>query len=89
MTSRRPSQPPALLPSGTTWPLPLFTVGPDAALYRLTRVQFPDPAYFGRGLLFRFDAPDRSFGVFYLGTSLDCCVLEVLTPTFHPTARPI
>lgn len=58
------------------------------ALYRLTRIQFPDPAYFGRGPLFRFDAPDRSFGVCYLGTSLDCCVLEVLTPTFRPAATP-
>jgi len=54
----------------------------------MMRVQFPDPAYFGRGPLFRFDAPDRSFGVCYLGTSLDCCVLEVLTPTFRPTATP-
>jgi hypothetical protein len=43
-------------------------------LYRLTRIQFPDPAYFGRAALFRFDAPDRSFGVCYLGTSLDCCL---------------
>jgi hypothetical protein len=27
--------------------LPLFTVGLGTALYRLTRVQFPDPAYYG------------------------------------------
>ena len=32
-------------------------------LYRLTRVPFPDLAYFGRAALLRFDAPDRSFGV--------------------------
>ena len=57
-------------------------------LYRLTRVQFPDPAYFGRGPVFRFDAPDRSFGVCYLGTSLDCCLLEVVTPTYRPNAVP-
>jgi hypothetical protein len=57
-------------------------------LYRLTRLHFPDPAYFGRAAVFRFDAPDRSFGVCYLGTSLDCCLLEVMTPTYRPTAVP-
>ena len=57
-------------------------------LYRLARVQFPDPAYFGRAALFRFDAPDRSFGVCYLGTSLDCCLLEVMTPTYRATTVP-
>ena len=36
----------------------------------------------------RFDAPDRSFGVCYLGTSLDCCLLEVVTPTYRATAVP-
>jgi hypothetical protein len=44
-------------------------------LYRLTRLHFPDPAYFGRAALFRFDAPDHSFGVCYLGTRLDRCLL--------------
>ncbi len=85
---RGPQQPPALPPAGTTWPLPLITVDAGTELYRLTRRQFPDPAYFGRGLLFRFDAPDRSYGVSYLGTSLDCCVVEVLTPTYRPRQQP-
>ena len=53
--------------------------------YRLTRLHFPDPPSFGRAALFRFDAPDRSFGVCYLGTSLDCCLLEVMTPTYRAT----
>lgn len=57
-------------------------------LYRLTGLRFPDPAYFGRGLRFRFDAPDRSYGVCYLGTSLDCCMVEVLTPTYRPAHTP-
>jgi hypothetical protein len=58
-------------------------------LYRLTRLHFPDAAYFGRGAMFRFHAPDRSFGVCYLGTSLDCCLLEVVSPTYRPTAAPL
>ena len=54
----------------------------------MTGLRFPDPAYFGRGLRFRFDAPDRSYGVCYRGTSLDCCMLEVLTPAYHPAQNP-
>jgi len=33
---------------GTSWPLPLIEVDAGTVLYRLTRVQFPDPAYVGR-----------------------------------------
>ena len=86
--ARRPHQPPTRPPPGTSWPLPLLVVAAGTVLYRLTRLHFPDPAYFGRAALLRFDAPDRSFGVCYLGTSLDCCLLEVLTPTYRPTAIP-
>jgi hypothetical protein len=85
---RRPHQPPALPPAGLTWPLPQITVDAGTELYRLTRVQFPNPAYFGRRPLFRFDAPDGSYGVCYLGTSLDCCLLEVLTPAYRPAQHP-
>lgn len=85
---RRPRQAPALPPTGTTWPLPRITVDAGTELYRLTRLQFPDPAYFGRAVLFRFDAPDRSYGVCYLGTSLDCCLVEVLTPAYRPHQQP-
>jgi hypothetical protein len=53
-------------------------------LYRLNLRRYPDPAYFGRGALHRFDAPDSSFGVCYLGTSLDCCLIEVLRPAYEP-----
>ncbi|MGH2408862.1 MAG: RES family NAD+ phosphorylase [Chloroflexota bacterium] len=88
MTGRRPSDPPALPPPGTNWPLPWIVVDAGTPLYRLTRLDFPDPAYFGRGTLFRFDAPDRSFSVCYLGTSLDCCMVEVLTPAFRPAHSP-
>jgi hypothetical protein len=84
----RPQQPPARPPPGTSWPLPLVEVDAGTVLYRPTRLHFPDPAYFGRGAVFRFDAPDRSFGVCYLGTSLDYCLLEVVTPTCRPTAVP-
>jgi hypothetical protein len=47
-------------------------------LYRLTLVRHPDPAYFGRAPVNRFDAPDGSYGDCYLGTTLDCCVAELL-----------
>jgi hypothetical protein len=72
----------------TSWPLPLVEVAAGTVLYRLTRLHCPDPASFGRAALFRFDAPDHSGGVCYLGTSLDCCLLEVVTPTYRPTAVP-
>lgn len=32
----------------------------------------------------RFDAPNGEFGVCYLGTSLDCCFLEVFAPERDP-----
>jgi hypothetical protein len=53
----------------TSWPLPLIEVNAGTVLYRLTCLHLPDPAYFGRAALFRFDAPNRSFGVCYLGTT--------------------
>jgi hypothetical protein len=57
--------------------------------FRLNPRRYPDPAFFSRGALHRFDAPGGSFGVCYLGTTLDCCLLEVLLPRRHPgtTAR--
>ncbi len=85
---RRPGQLAAAPPLGTAWPLPIMTVDAGVTLYRFTRLQFPDPAYFGRGPLFRFDAPDHSFGVCYLGTSLDCYLLEVLTPIYRAATTP-
>ncbi len=78
MQSRRPADPPAFPPPGTNWPLPTLTVPAGRPLFRLTRSRFPDPAFFGRRATGRFDAPDRSFGVCYLGTTLACCLLEVL-----------
>ena len=56
--------------------------------FRLNPRRYPDPAFFGRGALHRFDALDGSFGVCYLGTTLDCCVLEVLRPRRLPGTTP-
>jgi hypothetical protein len=56
-------------------------------LYRLTHVGFPDPAYFGRGVEGRFDAPDGTYGVCYLGTSLDCCLHETLPMVIDPVTN--
>jgi len=78
--TRRPTQRPASLQPGTTWPLPILPVDAGTLLYRLTRTQHPDPAFFGRLRTYRFDAPDRSYGVCYLGTTLACCLLEVFDP---------
>lgn len=80
MPPRRPAELAALPPPGTSWPLPLLTVAAGRPLYRLTGLRFPEPAFFGRRAVHRFDAPDRSFGVCYLGTSLACCLLEVFPP---------
>jgi hypothetical protein len=77
---RRPADRPALPPSGDRWPLPTITVPADRLLFRLTGTRFPDPAYFGRRKVYRFDAPDQSYGVCYLGNTLACCFLEVFPP---------
>ena len=47
-------------------------------LYRTNDVQFSDPAFFGRAPTYRFNAPDRSYGVCYLATSLAGALLETL-----------
>ena len=77
---RRPADRPTLPPVGTRWPLPSVTVPADRLLFRLTGTRFPDPAFFGRRCVHRFDAPDRSYGVCYLGNTLACCFLEVFPP---------
>jgi hypothetical protein len=69
-----------------TWPLPILTVDVGALLYRLTRTHHAVPAFFGRLNTYRFDAPDRSYGVCYLGTTLACCLLEVFDPQRHATS---
>ena len=47
-------------------------------LYRICNVRYPDPAYLGRTLAYRVDAPDRSYGVCSFGTTLACCFLETV-----------
>jgi RES domain len=61
---------------------------PGTELYRITHTHFPDRAYFGRGTLHRFDAPDGSYGVCYLATSLACALLETLPVMHRPSHRP-
>jgi hypothetical protein len=87
VTPRRPRERPRLPPAGDAWPLPVWTLSTDRRLYRLTRVHFPDPAYFGRGGEGRFDAPDGSYGICYLGTSLDCCLYETLPAVIDPATH--
>lgn len=74
---RRPGDRPLRPPAGTTWALPVLTVPAGQQLCRVSRRRFLDPAFFGRQVLHRFDAPDASYGVCYLATSLDGCLLEV------------
>ena len=64
--------------------MPILDVSRNRTLFRLTGARHPDPAYFGRRMISRFDAPDGSFSVCYLGTSLDCCFLEVFSPERDP-----
>jgi hypothetical protein len=47
-------------------------------LVRVSQRRFLDPAFFGRQIRHRFDAPDGSYGVCYLATSLDGSLLEVV-----------
>lgn len=74
----RPLDSPRRPPPGRTWRLPIFTTPPDTELLRLNDARYPDPAYFGKAISHRFDSTDGSYGVCYLGTTLDCCFLEVV-----------
>ena len=85
---RGPAHSPSEPPAGTSWPLPRLSVPVGTRLLRLNGAAYPDPAYFGRNGLHRFDAPDGAFGVCYLGTSLECCFLEVLAQTRTAAAQP-
>jgi hypothetical protein len=85
MPPRRPADRPCRPPTGDGWHLPVVMVPTGRRLYRLTQVRSADPAYFGRAIRFRFDAPDGSYGVCYLGTTLGCCLLEVLPVTHTAT----
>jgi len=78
VTSAGPREPVRYPPRGHRWTLPQITLPPGRPLFRLCQTRFPDPAFFGRTLTHRFDAPDRSYGVCYLGTTLDCCLVEAL-----------
>ncbi|MBI3977577.1 MAG: RES family NAD+ phosphorylase [Chloroflexi bacterium] len=80
MAPSHPATRPRYPPTGNDWRLPILSVDAGVALFRLTRVRHASPDFFGKTKSFRFDAPDRSFGVCYLGTSLDCCFLEVFDP---------
>jgi RES domain len=57
---------------------------PPLRLYRITRVVHPDPAHYGRGRAFRFDAADGSYGVCYFGTSLGAAFLETVPLALVP-----
>lgn len=65
-------------PSGHRWNLPQIVLPTGRPRFRLCQVRYPDPAFFGRTLIHRFDSPDGTYGVFYLGTTLDCCLVEAV-----------
>lgn len=73
-----PSDSPRRPPWGQTWRLPVIEVPAGTNFYRTNDVRYPDPAYFGREPTYRFNAPDRSYGVCYFGTSLTCALIETL-----------
>lgn len=64
--------------------MPILELSRNERLFRLVRTEYSDPAYFGREATYRFDARDGSYGVCYLGTTLDCCFLEVLSAERDP-----
>jgi hypothetical protein len=67
--------------------LPVIEVPAGTRLYRTSDIGYPDPAYFGREPTYRFNAPDRSYGVCYFGTSLTGALLETLAIS-RPDAGP-
>lgn len=84
---RKPAERPAYPPIGKGWSLPTIEMPSDRFLVRLSSIRYPDPRYFGRSKMYRFDAPGAEYGVCYLGTSLDCCIIETLTPQGSPLQR--
>jgi hypothetical protein len=49
----------------------------DKSIFRSHNVS-RHPEYFGKTGLYRFDAPDGSYGVLYAGTDLYCAFIESL-----------
>jgi hypothetical protein len=74
----RPAERPRRVPRRPGWILHTLQFPAPLRLYRITRVVYPDPAYYGRGRLFRFDAPDASYGVCHFGTSLAAALIEAV-----------
>lgn len=69
--------------------LPIETVS-ASDLMRLGPASYSNQVFFGRNASYRFDAPDKSYGVMYAGLDLSTCVAEVLlrdevleTPTIY------
>lgn len=83
MAALRPSERPRRPPKRPGWALHTvqFSI---PGLYRITRVAHPNPAYYGRGRTFRFDAPDGSYGVCYFGTTLAAAFMETVPLALVP-----
>lgn len=78
MPALRPAERPRRPPRWPGWRLRTLQFPPKLGLYRVTRVAHDNPAYYGRGRMLRFDAPDATYGVCYFGTSLASAFLETV-----------
>ena len=68
--------------------LPLTSV--EGTLFRISHQKFPDPIYWSRRGLYRFDSPVAKYGVLYTGRTFETALLEVFDDqwlTSRTTAR--
>ena len=84
MAALRPSERPRRPPRRPGWVLHTVQFSNPLRLYRITRVAHANPAFYGRGRTFRFDARDGSYGVCYFGTSLAAAFIETVPLALVP-----
>lgn len=83
---RRPAERNLFPPPDDEWLLATLEVNVARVLHRFSWVGHTSPGRFGRDVQHRFDSPDGSFGVCYLGTSFNACFVEVILPKRKPRA---
>jgi hypothetical protein len=55
---------------------PLIFTPPNPTLWFRSHQLAKDPVYFGKGMAYRWDAPEGDYGVLYLGADEFCAFME-------------
>lgn len=66
----------------------VIEVPANASFWRISGVEYATSLFFGRTGNFRWDAPDKSYGVLYLAESIECAFAETFGHNITETHRP-